>query len=314
MDFRSFFFRLLSEIKAMIRASLCYKRYHFSYFLVLIPLLINPQTKVVSGSVAPPKSFTATVQSNSRTNKSIMSPQLTEASALRELKEIIQSQKKEIEDLKSALAGSKKPATKAPIAHGHGPPVDDSDPSTYISSPFYKLALQRVGWLFLFLCSLSLTALIMNGFEHTLSKQIELAYFVPLLAGHGGNTGGQTVGSVLSALSTGAATTKDAFRIIRKEAMSGMTVGFILGTFVGIMAHYFGGISSHVSMVVFCTLPLLSTIAATLASSIPFACKALGLDPAIIAAPAMTTFVDVTGLMSYFLIANRIFKWYGLEL
>ncbi len=96
--------------------------------------------------------------------------------------------------------------------------------------------------------------------------------------------------------------------------MSGMLVGMLLGSFVGCMAYFVGGISSHVSVVVCCTLPLLSTIAATLASSIPFGCKLIGLDPAIIAAPAMTTFVDVTGLMSYFLIANRIFAWYGLEL
>lgn len=154
----------------------------------------------------------------------------------------------------------------------------------------------------------------MNGFEHTLSKQIELAYFVPLLAGHGGNTGGQAVGSVLSALSTGAIKTSDAFTIIRKEAMSGMMVGVLLGSVVGPVAHFLGGVSSHVSMVVFCTLPLLSTIASTLASGIPFGCKAVGLDPAIIAAPAMTTFVDVTGLLSYFLIANKIFAWYGMEL
>jgi Mg/Co/Ni transporter MgtE len=255
------------------------------------------------------------VHKSHKSLNSIMSPsasQSTEASALRELKETIQAQKKEIDSLKSALANKSKSA--APAAHGHGPPTDNQDPSLYLSSPFYKLALQRVGWLFVFLCSLSLTAVIMNGFEHVLSQQIELAYFVPLLAGHGGNTGGQTVGSVLSALSTGSVTTKDAFKVIRKEAMSGMTVGIILGTFVGIVAHFVGGISSHVSMVVFCTLPLLSTIAGTLASSIPFGCKALGLDPAIIAAPAMTTFVDVTGLMSYFLIANRIFAWYGLKL
>lgn len=154
----------------------------------------------------------------------------------------------------------------------------------------------------------------MNGFEHTLSRQIELAYFVPLLAGHGGNTGGQTVGSVLSAMSSGSVTTQDALQIIKKEAMSGMMVGLLLGSLVGSLAHFVGGISSHVSTVVFCTLPLLSTIAATLASSIPFVCKMVGLDPAIIAAPAMTTFVDVSGLLSYFLIANQIFQWYGLEL
>jgi Mg/Co/Ni transporter MgtE len=241
----------------------------------------------------------------------------TSPSALRELKEIIKKQATEIEKLKlelkkSSLSNSSTSTTSH--GHGHGPPVDDADPNLYASSPFYTLAFRRVGWLFVFLMSLSLTAVIMNGFEHTLSKQIELAYFVPLLAGHGGNTGGQTIGSVLSALSTNAITTKDAFHVIRKEAMSGLTVGLILGSLIGIIAYHIGGISLHVSTVVFCTLPLLSTIAATLASSIPFLCKAFGLDPALIAAPAMTSFVDVTGLLSYFLIANQVFAWFGVEL
>ncbi len=242
--------------------------------------------------------------------------ELSSPSALRELKEIIQKQAKEIELLKSSLEAAKStPKTGPPSSsHGHGPPTAEEDPNEYILAPFYKLAFRRVGWLFIFLMSLSLTAIIMNGFEHTLSKQIELAYFVPLLAGHGGNTGGQTVGSVLSALSTNSITTKDAFRVIRKEAMSGLTVGVILGSVIGLLAYHVGGISTHVSTVVFCTLPLLSTIAATLASSIPFLCKLIGLDPAIIAAPAMTTFVDVSGLLSYFLIANKIFALFGLEL
>lgn len=251
--------------------------------------------------------------------------QVTDASSavLRELKDTIQKQATEIKTLKAALSSvssssssletTKKPS-KPQISHHHGPADDDEDPAEYLNSPFYSLAFKRVPWLTVFLISLSFTAVIMNGFEHTLSKQIELAYFVPLLAGHGGNTGGQTVGSVLSGLSTGDITTNDASRIIRKEAMSGFTVGIILGSIVGPTVYYVGGISSHVSVVIFCTLPLLSTIAATLASSIPFACKGLGLDPAIIAAPAMTTFVDVTGLLAYFVIAGRVFRWFGLEL
>jgi len=253
-----------------------------------------------------------------------MSPQSksSDASALRELKETIKNQAKEIDALRAALksqpAAEKiiKTAQTPPVAQhvGHGPPANDEDPGTYLKSPFYRLAMKRVGWLAIFLCSLSLTAVIMNGFEHTLSKQIELAYFVPLLAGHGGNTGGQAVGSVLSALSTGSVTSKDAFRIIKKEAMSGMFVGLLLGSIVAPTAHFLGGISRHVSCTIFCTLPLLSTIAGTLASSIPFAAKAIGLDPTVIAAPAMTTFVDVTGLLAYFTIANKIFAWYGLEL
>ena len=154
----------------------------------------------------------------------------------------------------------------------------------------------------------------MNGFEHTLSRQIELAYFVPLLAGHGGNTGGQTVGTVLAAMSAGAITEKDAMKVIAKESLSGLSMGAMLGLGVGVVAYYVMGISSHVSTVIMLTIPPLSAIASTLASGLPFLCIFFGLDPTVIAAPAMTSFVDVTGLLCYFLIANQIFALWGLEL
>lgn len=294
-------------------------------FLSLITLSLSVKGSTGS-SLLTPLTFNPAFRSNNTqhspliktTNNNNIMPSKTKndsstPSALQELKETIQKQAKEIEQLKSQLQSAKQ-QTSSTTTHGHGPPATDEDPNLYKMIPFYKLAFRRVGWLFIFLMSLSFTAIIMNGFEHTLSKQIELAYFVPLLAGHGGNTGGQTVGSVLSALSTKSITTKDAFHVIHKEAMSGLTVGVILGSFIGLIAYHVGGISIHVSTVVFCTLPLLSTIAATLASSIPFICTAVGLDPAIIAAPAMTTFVDVSGLLSYFLIANKIFSLFGIEL
>lgn len=234
-----------------------------------------------------------------------------EPSVLRELKETIDKQSAEIDRLKKQL-GEKALSSSGGHA-GHGPPVQ-GEPGSYLKKPFLRIAVERVGWLSLFLVSLSLTALIINGFEHTLSKQIELAYFVPLLAGHGGNTGGQTVGTVLSALSSGSVTKADAPRVVAKEALSGLTIGCTLGAAVGIMAHLVMGVSRHVATVVMCTLPIVSTIASTLGSSIPFVCLALGLDPSVIAAPAMTSFVDVTGLMSYFLIAHQIFALYGMEL
>lgn len=115
-------------------------------------------------------------------------------------------------------------------------------------------------------------------------------------------------------MSSGAITLQDAPRVIGKEALSGLTVGSLLGLAVGTVAHYGMGISTHVAAVVLCTLPVVSTIAATLGSSIPFACVFFGLDPSVIAAPAMTSFVDVSGLMSYFLIANKIFAAFGIEL
>jgi len=238
-----------------------------------------------------------------------------DSTVLSELKETIRLQKAEIESLKKQVSSGKKPVPQSHGGHGAGGGEESVEElASYLSLPFYQIAMKRVGWLGIFLVSLSFTALIMNGFEHTLERQIELAYFVPLLAGHGGNTGGQAVGTVLSTISAGFVSLKDAPRVIRKEAMSGMLAGIILGSMVGPIAHYIMGISPHVSTVVACTIPLVSTIAATLGSTIPFVCIALGLDPSVIAGPAMTSFVDVCGLMSYFLIANQVFKLYGIEL
>jgi len=247
-----------------------------------------------------------------------------DSSALRELKETVKAQSAEIAKLKSELLskkgdageGKKKGTGTAPAhgAHGGGGTDIEEEIDMYLDRPFFSLARHRVGWLTVFLASLSLTAVIMTGFEHTLSRQIELAYFVPLLAGHGGNTGGQTVGTVLAALSAGAITEKDAPKVILKESLSGLSMGAMLGLGVGIVAYYFMGISSHVSTVIALTIPPLSAIASTLASGLPFLCIFLGLDPTVIAAPAMTSFVDVTGLLCYFLIANQIFHLWGLEL
>ena len=241
---------------------------------------------------------------------------LKESSVLSELKETIKKQQSEIDSLKKQL---KVPAVSKASAvshggHGGGGEVSEEDLAAYLQQPFYRVAMTRVGWLALFMISLSFTAMIMNGFEHTLERQIELSYFVPLLAGHGGNTGGQAVGSVLSALSSNNVRVKDAPQVILKEAMSGLMIGLILSSLVAPTVHYGMAISKHVSTVIFFTIQLVSVIAATLGASIPFACTALGLDPSVIAAPAMTSFVDVAGLMSYFLIAQRVFSIFGIEL
>ena len=288
-----------------------------------ISAIKSPSATATSGLSFVKASFMAPKKNKKAAVATAATDSSSSSSVLRELKETIRSQASEIDRLREALSSSSaasttKTATPAQAGgghagHHHGGAASSSG-EEYMLKPFYAIACERVGWLSFFICTLSLTAMIMNGFEHTLSRQIELAYFVPLLAGHGGNTGGQAVGTVLSALSSGAVTRGDAFGVIAKEAASGLTMGLVLGAFVGPIAHYVMGISMHVSTVVSVTLPLLSTIAATLGSSLPFVCVALGLNPAVIAAPAMTSFVDVTGLLCYFLLANKVFQLFGLEL
>jgi len=305
------------------------KRYPLIQILLSILLLFNilSSTTIVVTAIKNPSTTLSFIKQKSNTMVSTRSKadpsSSSSSSVLRELKDTISSQAFEINELKKELKAiskqsSNKPTTTekagAGVSHGHGPPVDNEDIIDYASKSFLIIAFERVGWLAIFLFSLSFTALIMNGFEHTLSKQIELAYFVPLMAGHGGNTGGQAVGTILSALSAGVISRKDAMRVVTKEAMSGFIMGVILGSIVGPISHYVMGISVHVSTVVSVTFPLLSTIAAFLGSGLPFVCVWLGVDPAVIAAPAMTSFVDVTGLLAYFLLANKIFELFGMEL
>jgi cation transporter-like permease/uncharacterized small protein (DUF1192 family) len=288
--------------------------------LVLICLQLEKSTNFVTANTFPKQSTTA-FHKNSRKKMAPKSKTSTDdtpsSSVLTELKETIQTQAKEIEQLKGQLTSTKATKAATSVSHGGGHGGGgggEQDVAKYLRQPFYEICSQRVGWLGLFLSSLSMTALIMNVFEATLEKHIELAYFVPLLAGHGGNTGGQAVGTVLSALSAGSVKPSDAPRVVLKEAMAGAMSGIILGSIVSPIAYKVLGVSHHVAVVLFFTLPLVSMVASTLGSLIPFACVLLGLEPSVIAAPAMTSIVDVTGLMSYFLIANQIFKFYGLEL
>jgi cation transporter-like permease len=287
-------------------------------FTPTVVVQANPSTLIPRNHYPSPVAITVMAPKKKTTTAT------DDSAVLQELKDTIRKQAAEIDKLRKSKVISVEPvsfhnarstSTSSTASHGHhGPEVSVEEISHYLSHSFLHVARHRVGWLGLFLISLSLTAFIMNNFEHTLSRQLELAYFVPLLAGHGGNTGGQAVGTVLSAISAGIVTVKDAPRVIAKEAAAGIVVGTLLGCMVAPIVHYGMGISSHVATVILFTLPLVSTIAATLGSSIPFACLALGLDPSVIAGPAMTSFVDVSGLMGYFLIANRVFKYFGIDL
>ncbi|KNC81786.1 hypothetical protein SARC_05908 [Sphaeroforma arctica JP610] len=198
------------------------------------------------------------------------------------------------------------------IGHGHGHDIPLLDVS-YKRISAVHLAGTRILWLSLFLASLALTAVVMESFEHILASQIELAFFVPLMIGHGGNVGGQTVGTVLSALSSQKIKRKDMLSVLLKESISGLLVGCALGFLSAFATSFLMGVSEPVSVVVFATLPVLSVTASGLASTLPFLCMYLGLDAAVVSAPLMTTLVDVLGLVSYFMIARGVFSWYGMR-
>ena len=171
-----------------------------------------------------------------------------------------------------------------------------------------RILKSRIGWLSAFFLGLILAAVVVERFEELLTHEVELSYFVPLLIGHGGNTGSQSVATVIRAIALKQIkpeNTREVFQVLFKEAVS----GFIMGGFRDdsvFLSLLWEGISPLVGLVVAISLPLVSVWANVLGAGLPLFAVKLGFNPAVTSAPLMTTIVDSSGLVIYFLVAQRL--------
>jgi len=138
-----------------------------------------------------------------------------------------------------------------------------------------------------------------------------LAFFIPLLIGCGGNSGSQVTTTITRSLALGEIKSSDWWRIMRRELVTALISGGILGI-VGFIRTWLPnpilGWNMPVSYAaaVGLTLPAIVLWATTVGSMLPILAKRVGIDPAVMSAPFITTFVDATGLIIYFEIALRI--------
>mmetsp|Transcript_7798 Transcript_7798/g.14741 ORF Transcript_7798/g.14741 Transcript_7798/m.14741 type:complete len:198 (-) Transcript_7798:93-686(-) len=163
----------------------------------------------------------------------------------------------------------------------------------------------RGGWLLVFFIGLIGAAVVVEQFEHVLKEEVELSYFVPLLIGHGGNTGSQSVATVIRGIALGHIKPKHLVFVIVKESIAGMLMGAFLGILIFMLSLVWEGISPRVGVCVAVSLPIVSLWANMLGGLFPIVAVWLGYNPAVTSAPLMTTVVDSSGLMIYFWIA----KW-----
>lgn len=174
------------------------------------------------------------------------------------------------------------------------------------SSSVCAAVRSRLGWLALFLVGLWGAAFVIDWFEHMLQRNVELAHFVPLIIGHGGNAGSQAVGSVIRALAAKELdpSLRATFaRVVSRETLVGGLCGVALGALflsVGLLCHL---VSFHVGVVVAVSLPLVSLWANFVGATLPLLAARLGSNPALTSAPLMTTVIDSSGLLIYFLVA-----------
>ncbi|MGH2416108.1 MAG: magnesium transporter, partial [Microcystaceae cyanobacterium] len=169
------------------------------------------------------------------------------------------------------------------------------------------VARKRVVWLFVLLLTNTVTGTIIKSQESVLERMAILAAFIPLLVGTGGNVGAQSSTVVIRGLNTEEIKGLGTGQVILREALAGALLGLILGTVTMFWAYWLQG-NLFVAFSVGLSLIAIAILASAAGSSLPFLFRRLGLDPALMSAPFITTAVDVLGVLIYFNIAKSILK------
>jgi magnesium transporter len=172
----------------------------------------------------------------------------------------------------------------------------------YMAASVIRVARSRVIWLLLLVAAAAMTVSVLAAFEQTLDSIPKVAFFVPI--GTGGNVGAQAATSVVRALALGEVRTTDVLRVAWRECRVGFSLGIMLSVLAGAIAVVFADARLAVAVVV--ALIVVCTWAAVVGSTMPLFARRAGIDPAVISAPLVTTLVDATGLIIYFLVAIAI--------
>jgi magnesium transporter len=183
------------------------------------------------------------------------------------------------------------------------------EPYTTIS--FGSLIKKRAGWLIILFLGEMLTATAMGHFEGEISKAVVLAMFIPLIISSGGNSGSQASSIIIRAMALGEIGFRDWWRVMRREIISGLILGTILGSvgFLRILLwqklhlYDYGDYWFLLALTIFFALIGVVMWGTFSGSMLPLVLKKLGADPAASSAPFVATLVDVTGLIIYFSVA-----------
>ena len=185
--------------------------------------------------------------------------------------------------------------------------VPDNRP--YLRSRVLEIFKKRIPWLLLLMVSATFTGEIIAGFEESLALFPALIAFIPMLMDTGGNSGGQASVTIIRGLALGEISMKDIFRIIWIEIRVGFICGVVLSVcnFVKILLIdnliFHNGVSLGQAAVVCITLVCTVVVAKFVGGTLPVLAKRIGLDPAVMASPFITTIVDAVSLIIYFRIA-----------
>ena len=187
-----------------------------------------------------------------------------------------------------------------------------------LGGPYLKVGLlhmvrRRAGWLCALFLGEMLTATAMAFYEREIASAVVLALFIPLVISSGGNSGSQATTLIIRAMALGQLRLRDWFHVARREILTGLMLGSILGGIaflrITLWPTRIAVYGPHYLMIAFTVgtalvgVVMFGTIVGSL---LPFALRRIGIDPAVSSAPFVATLVDVTGLIIYFTVASVI--------
>jgi len=176
----------------------------------------------------------------------------------------------------------------------------------YLKTKVTALAKHRVIWLLVLMISATFTGTIIQKFEEVLQSVVVLTYFIPMIMDTGGNAGAQSATLIIRGLALDEIGLSDILKVIWKELKVSIIVGITLAVvnFARII------IMRQASVVIAATVSVSMLITVILAKviggSLPILAKKIGLDPAIMAGPLITTIVDALALLAYFSMASWV--------
>ena len=181
----------------------------------------------------------------------------------------------------------------------------------YLKTDVFSIWKSRIPWLLILMLSSTISSAILSGFESALPAVLVL--FIPMIMGTGGNSGGQSSVTVTRSISLAEIEFKDLFRVFFKELRVGALCAATLGVATFLKVWLIDGlllanpaVTITVSLTVALSLSLTIILAKIIGAVLPIMAKKIGLDPAVMASPLITTLVDAISLIVYFFVAQNI--------
>lgn len=169
----------------------------------------------------------------------------------------------------------------------------------------------RVPWLLFLMLSATFTTMILNSFEDALAVQAVLIGFIPIIMSTGGNSGAQSSTAIIRSLSLGDTEPKDTLKVIWKEwrvaLLCGLTLAVVNFTKMLLVDNLLLGnsdVNYMIALIVSLAMVFTVMFAKVVGSSLPILAEKIGLDPAVVATPLITTITDAVSLLIYFEIAK----------